>query len=573
MNAIGIVGRNFSDKVDFIERVISELESRDISVSVIICSLQEIPSNETGIESRLFNAGAEEVQQAPKDYQESKQEYGDDARLALQKLLSKIKPVDLVLIEGYLGGGCSISEIENETGSLAISNDRDECIRIDLKDIGAIADELMATVGIPLLMRQENQSDMVENDCFALPAGINWTPVDTALNILREQAKTCVGTENILVEQAQSRVLANDAIAKRSNPPAANSAVDGYGFMHLDSSPSETILTLAKGKALAGYPFSGPLKKGQAVRIMTGALLPEGVDTVVMQEDVTLKNGQIIFNGQISIGLNTRSAAEDIKIGDTALTAAHVLRAPDLAFLTASGISKVTVFQKLRIGILSTGDEIVPVRGGMVGTNTIDANRPMLLSLVDRFGHQAVDLGHVGDNKSEIRDLLDKADEHVDLIVTSGGVSGGDTDFMSTMLLEEGDLHTWRIAVKPGRPLAFGKWKDTPVFGLPGNPVAAFICTLIFVRPTLSQMSGEKWPSPQGFNVSADFQKMKKPGRREYLRARINGSGRVEIFTSEGSGRISGLSWADGLVELKEETLQISTGDSVRYYPYSSFGI
>jgi len=194
----------------------------------------------------------------------------------------------------------------------------------------------------------------------------------------------------------------------------------------------------------------------------------------------------------------------------------------------------------------------------------------MLLGLLRRFGYEAIDLGRVPDERATLRDTLDRAAREADAILTSGGASAGDEDHVSALLREAGAMTEWRIALKPGRPLALGLWQGAPVFGLPGNPVAALVCTLIFARPALRSLAGEAWQAPQGFKMPAAFTKSKKPGRREYLRARIR-DGQAEVFASEGSGRISGLSWAEGLVELPDGAQEITPGDPVHYIPFSSF--
>jgi molybdopterin molybdotransferase len=185
---------------------------------------------------------------------------------------------------------------------------------------------------------------------------------------------------------------------------------------------------------------------------------------------------------------------------------------------------------------------------------------------------QVVDMGIVPDDASLVRQALDEAAEQADVILTSGGASAGDEDHMSSILNEKENMALWRIAVKPGRPLALGMWKGVPVFGLPGNPVAAFVCTLVFARPAFMQLSGGSFSSPKALTLPAAFAKNKKAGRREYLRARLR-NGAVEAFASEGSGRVSGLSWADGLVELPDEAIQVTAGQLIRFIPYSSFGI
>ena len=235
-------------------------------------------------------------------------------------------------------------------------------------------------------------------------------------------------------------------------------------------------------------------------------------------------------------------------------------------------MSELAVHNPLRVGVLSTGDELVEA-GDTAATGQIyDANRPLLLSLIERFGHHAIDLGRCPDDRDTLRARLDAAAGRVDAILTSGGASAGDEDHVSALLQDAGAMSLWRIAIKPGRPLALGMWQGVPVFGLPGNPVAAMVCTLIFARPALSLLAGGTFAAPQGFDVPAAFSKTKKAGRREYLRARIR-DGRVEAFASEGSGRISGLSWAEGLVELSEPARTIAPGDMVRFIPYGSFGI
>ncbi|MEL6520324.1 MAG: gephyrin-like molybdotransferase Glp [Pseudomonadota bacterium] len=414
----------------------------------------------------------------------------------------------------------------------------------------------------------------LKDNCFALPPGVDWLPVDTALARLRDTLNPVVGTETVGLQDGLNRTLAAPIAAQRANPPAPNTAVDGYGFAHdAVTGPGHQVLPLVEGQAAAGQPFQGRVPTGHAVRVLTGAILPDGVDTVILQEDVTRQGRHIAFEASPKAGANTRKAGEDFAAGRTLLEAGHRLRPPDLALLAAAGCPEVAVRQQLRVGVLSTGDEIVPPGQASRPEHTHDANRPMLLSLITAFGHNPVDLGHVEDDRAKLRGRFDSAVPEVDAILTSGGASSGDEDHVSALLTEEGQLTAWRIALKPGRPLALAQWQNVPVFGLPGNPVAALVCTIIFARPALSVLAGGPWLEPQRFSVPAAFEKRKKPGRREYLRARLNDSGAAEVFASEGSGRISGLSWAKGLVELPDGEAQIRRGDPVSYLPYSGFGI
>ncbi len=411
----------------------------------------------------------------------------------------------------------------------------------------------------------------LKNDCFALPPGVDWTPVDEALARLRDRLSCVVESTDLTIDDATGRVLAEPAIARRANPPAANSAVDGYGFAHAATGTGDQILPLAKGRAAAGQPFTGALPAGQAIRILTGALVPEGVDTVVLEEDTTASETHVAFEGPVRKGANTRMAGEDVQAGDCALAPGTRLGPAEIALCAATGITRLVCYRPLRVGVLSTGDEIVESGSDRAKARTYDANRPMLLSLIADWRMKAIDLGHVGDDRAALTARLTDGSDRCDAILTSGGASAGDEDHLSALLGETGSRADWRIALKPGRPLALGLWNGTPIFGLPGNPVAALVCTLIFARPAFAKLGGEGWQVPQGFLVPAAFEKNKKPGRREYLRARITPDGTAEVFASEGSGRISGLAWADGLVEIEDGAATIRPGDLVRYIPYASF--
>ncbi len=416
----------------------------------------------------------------------------------------------------------------------------------------------------------------MRNNCFALPRGVNWCPVDIALRTLRDNLHAVCEPMKVSTLASEGYTLSQSINAKVSNPSFSNSAVDGYGF----SGPTADGLneySLISGTAFAGSQYIGQIPQFHAIEIMTGAPLPPGVDSVVLSEDVTLDNGKLTFPGKLKKGSNVRLAGEDVSAGDLLFEKGHRLRPQDLALLVATDVKDVKVYKPLRVGVLSTGNEVrepySSVKNDLDLAMIFDSNRPLLSSLISKWGCDVIDVGLEVDDVDKIRQKLNLAVENCDVLITTGGASAGRADYLSKLIQEEGTLFEWRIAVKPGRPLAMGLWRNMPIFGLPGNPVAAYVCTLIFFYPAMCTMSGSGWQEPQAFQVPANFKKTKLAGRREFLRAKLNKKGQVEVFRSEGSGRISGLSWSTGLVELPDKALEVSEGDNVKYIPYASFGI
>lgn len=409
------------------------------------------------------------------------------------------------------------------------------------------------------------------NDCFALPPGVEWTPVDDALAALRASVGPIAGREDVPLSAAYGRVLADPVIARLNHPQADNAAVDGYAFAHADY--LNATLRIGVGRSAAGAPLDRKLATGEAVRILTGAVLPDGADTVMLDEDTRIEGDFLHGPTGLRAGANRRRAGENVTLGASILDQGTRLTPQALAHVAAAGLGRVSVNRRLRVGVLSTGDEIyepgeAPPPGGVT-----DANRPMLAAMAQAWGYDVVDLGVAPDDADAVRAALDRGAETTDVILGSGGASAGDEDHMARLLGAEGTRAIWRIAMKPGRPLALGRWHGTPVFGLPGNPVAAFVCALIFARPALAAMAGAGWTTPHDETRVAAFTKRRKAGRREYLRARLAEDGRVEIFANEGSGLTRGLVWADGLVDLPDGGPDVAAGDPVTYMPFAGFGL
>ena len=585
MKIYGVVGWKNAGKTGLMERLVAEISGRGFRVATIKHAHHAFDLDRPGKDSHRHRAaGAREVLLASHKRWALLHELGEGPEPAMSDLLAKLAPCDLVLVEGYKRDAhAKIEVFRAEAGHSLIQPD-DPTVRavatdvpldavsvsvFDLDDTAAIADFILAEteLGTPAPVG-------LAEDCFTAQAADKLATVAETEAMLRAALTPVTGREVLPLAKAAGRVLADDVTAKRANPPAANSAMDGYGFAHA-SLPADgpARLTLVPGRAAAGAPFLGRVPAGAAVRILTGALLPDGVDTVVMQETVTEAGETIRFEPELAAGANTRAAGEDVAAGAVALTAGTRIGPGEIALATAVGHVDLPVRVRLRVGVLSNGDELASPGTTSDTARTYDANRPMLLGLVSGWGHEAVDLGHVSDDRDALRTLFDGLPGRVDAVLTSGGASAGEEDHVSALLGQEGRLAQWRVALKPGKPLLLAQWKRVPVFGLPGNPVSAFATALLFARPALSVLAGGVWLERQGFEVPAAFSLAKPPGRREFLRARLSGDGRAELFHSASSGMLSSLVWGDGFVELGEAAQDIAPGDLVRFLPFSGFGV
>lgn len=418
----------------------------------------------------------------------------------------------------------------------------------------------------------------LSDDCFETDGGL--IPVEAALALLEARLATIVGTEKITLNTAVGRILADDIVSDRAVPPHDNSAVDGYAVYFDDlSANAETTLPVV-GRVTAGHLLDGPATRGTAVRIFTGAPIPDGAagpDTVLMQEDCRTENrdGQacVVIPAGISRGANRRDSGEDVAPGQVILPMGQRLRPQDIGLAASIGRPALPVYKRLVVGVLSTGDEVFePGADAPVG-GIYDANRHALMAVLSDLGCDVRDYGIIPDDAGRIEDALKSAAADCDAIVSSAGMSVGDEDHLAGSVERLGTLHFWKVAIKPGRPVAFGQIGDTPFIGLPGNPAAMMVTFLLLARPALLRLGGATDLSPRLYKVRAGFDHSKKERRREYVRVNLEADDDGVLIARKhprsGAGVLTSMVESEGLVELPEDMTQLTPGTMVSFLPFT----
>jgi molybdopterin molybdotransferase len=395
-------------------------------------------------------------------------------------------------------------------------------------------------------------------------------PLDEALAMLAQRVEPVAGVEQVALAQAAGRVLAADVVSSVTVPPHDNSAVDGYAVHFEDlATAGETRLPVT-ARIAAGHPAVGPVPRGAAARIFTGAPMPEGPDTVVMQEECRLEGETVVIAAhRLKPGANRRCRGEDIQAGATILSAGQRLRPQDVGVAAATGQATLEVRRPLRVAVFSTGDEVRDPPAPLAPGQIYDINRYTVSALLGGLGCVVTDLGILPDRVEVITARLRAAAADHDLLITSGGVSVGDEDHVKAAVQADGDLHFWRLAIKPGRPIALGEVGGTPFIGLPGNPVASIITFFLVARPVAFRLMGCRDIGAVRYPLPAAFSFSKKPGRREFLRGRLVPGPAVDKFASDGSGVLSSMTVSDGLLDIGEEVTEIAPGDRVWFLPFS----
>jgi len=417
-------------------------------------------------------------------------------------------------------------------------------------------------------------TDFTPQTSCATKESVKTLRVEEARHQILQQITAIRCWRKVALRDALGQILHEDVISPLSVPPHANSAMDGYALRGEDlKHQSQSITLKLVGSAFAGQPFDKTVNSGECVRIMTGAMIPVGCDTVIMQEQAEAIEDAITLHGEHHLGENVRLAGEDIETGAVVLTAGRQITAADLGLLASLGFAELKVRRRLRVAFFSTGDELRSLGETLNPGDIYDSNRYTLHAMLTRLDAEIIDMGVVVDNPEALREALLQAAKEADVVITSGGVSVGEADYIKQLLEELGEIHFWKIAMKPGRPLAYGKIADAHFFGLPGNPVSVMVTFYQFVQPALHKLAGALYQPPMVLQAIAAENIRKRPGRFEFQRGllRNNNANQLEVTMTgeQGSGILRSMSQANCFILLDEDCDGVAAGQSVTVQPFA----
>lgn len=406
--------------------------------------------------------------------------------------------------------------------------------------------------------------------CCCSTSSSNLMPLDEALSLLINSATPVADEETVMLDEAMGRVLSQSVTSNINVPAWDNSAMDGYALCYEDIASLDLIPV---SQRIPAGTTGQPLQPGTAARIFTGAPVPAGADTVIMQEMISREGEMIRINGDVNAGANIRRTGEDIRQGNEIIECGCMLQTQHIGLAASTGTDRLVVKRKLRVAIFTTGNELTMPGQPLDDGKIYNSNRYLFRGLLEKLGCEVIDLGNVIDEYQSTCDAINTAVDKADLILSSGGVSVGEEDYVKKALEEMGSLDLWKIAVRPGKPLAFGKVRGVPFIGVPGNPVSLFVTFSIFARPFILRSMGIIDVMPVEYMAVAGFDWKRPDKRTEYMRARIetNDAGQrvVNVYPSRSSGVLSSVTWADGMVVINPDQ-QLVKGDGVRFIPFSS---
>ncbi len=595
MQVFGVVGWKNNGKTTLVERLISQLTHMGYSVSSVKHAHHKVDIDEPGRDSyRHRAAGAKQTLLATDQRWALMHEYRQQHTSSLEQLLNVFEPCDIVIVEGYKGSAHPKLEVVrnlNKRGFLAhqmpnivaIATDKDaldiDLPQLDINNIEQVANFVLQHTG---LIPASTTTATNTNDCYSPSQQL--LPASTVWQRMQAQVESAIASQQTLanqwlpLSQCMNRRLAADLTTPYDSPRFDNVAVDGYAFNYDQLSQTQDFtLPLMAAEANAGGSAKLTLQAGHCIRVLTGARMPAGTNTVVMQEDVNIANNCVSFPKDCKAHGNWRPQGEDVQAGEVIIHQGQQIRPQDIGLAAAAGHAQLNVYEKVKVALFSTGNEVYELGEELPEDGIYDVNRHLLKALLTSLHCDVTDLGILADDYGTVRTAIDAANASHQLIITSGGASTGSHDHVAAVLKDLGEVHAWRLAIKPGRPLAFGKVGNAFFLGLPGNPVAANVCTLMFGQPLIRALSGGGWQRPKSYPQKLGFAVKKKAGRREWLRVfqerQDNGEILLKRSASHGSGILTSMTRADGLVELDEATSDLSNGSIVNFIPFASFGM
>ena len=395
--------------------------------------------------------------------------------------------------------------------------------------------------------------------------------LNTAIKIIKNNFNLQQYTELVNLKNTLNRISGENIISSINVPAHSNSAVDGYAINFKEYSNGNRKFKII-GKSSAGHPFYKKVQKLNSIRVLTGAILPTNLDTIIMEEDCKIINNILTLPDNVKKGINYRYLGEDIKKNSIVYKKGHKIKPQDIGVLASLGIKRIRAYKALKIAIFSSGDELVNVGKPLNKGQIYDSNREMIIAFLGKLGFLVTDLGILKDKSDVIENKLKKASINNDLIITSGGMSLGDEDHIKNIIDNKGSIYAWRLAIKPGRPVGFGMFNKCPIIGLPGNPAAAFITFLVVAIPILKQMSGQLVNKYNLIPITSDFYYTKKKGRKEFIRVKlINKKNKLtaQKFPKAGAGILTSTTWSSGIGILDEKVEEIKPGDKIDYLSFN----